>query len=62
MGGTPLRASATEEALRSGASIEEAAALAADGTSPGYDFHADADYRAHLARVLTKRALEGKTG
>jgi len=41
---------------------EEAAALAADGTSPGYDFHADADYRAHLARVLTKRALEGKTG
>ena len=47
---------------RSGASIEEAAALAADGTSPGYDFHADADYRAHLARVLTRRALEGKTG
>ena len=62
MGGTPLRATATEEALASGASIEEAAALAAEGTSPGYDFHADADYRAHLARVLTKRALEGKTG
>jgi aerobic carbon-monoxide dehydrogenase medium subunit len=62
MGGTPLRASATERALQSGASVEEAAALAADGTSPGYDFHADADYRAHLARVLTKRALEGKTG
>jgi len=62
MGGTPLRASATEQALRSGASIEEAAALAADGTSPGYDLHADADYRAHLARVLTRRALEGKTG
>ena len=62
MGGTPLRALATEEALKSGASIEEAAALAADGASPGYDFHADADYRAHLARVLTKRALDGKTG
>jgi aerobic carbon-monoxide dehydrogenase medium subunit len=62
MGGTPLRAHATEEALRSGASIEEAAALAADGTSPGQDFHADSDYRAHLARVLTKRALDGKTG
>jgi len=60
MGGTPLRASATERALQSGASIEEAAALAAKGTTPGYDFHADADYRAHLARVLTKRALEGK--
>jgi len=62
MGGTPLRALATEEALRSGASIEEAAALAADGTSPGYDFHADSDYREHLARVLTRRALEGLTG
>ena len=62
MGGTPLRALATEEALKSGASIDEAAALAADGTSPGYDFHADADYRAHLARVLTKRALQGQTG
>ena len=62
MGGTPLRASATERALESGASIEEAADLAAEGTSPGYDFHADADYRAHLARVLTRRALEGKTG
>ena len=62
MGGTPLRARATEEALKSGASIEDAAALAAEGTSPGYDFHADADYRAHLARVLTKRALQGQTG
>lgn len=62
MGGTPLRATATEEALRSGASIADAAQLAADGTSPGYDFHADADYREHLARVLTRRALEGKAG
>jgi carbon-monoxide dehydrogenase medium subunit len=62
MGGIPLRALATEEALRSGASIGEAAGLAAEGTSPGYDFHADSDYRAHLARVLTRRALEGKTG
>ena len=62
MGGTPLRALAVEEALRGGASIAEAAALAAEGTSPGYDFHADADFRKHLARVLTRRALEGKTG
>jgi carbon-monoxide dehydrogenase medium subunit len=62
MGGTPLRALAVEEALRSGASAAEAASHAADGTSPGYDFHADADYRKHLARVLVRRALEGKTG
>jgi len=62
MGGTPLRATATEQALQSGASISEAAQLAAEGTSPGYDFHADVDYRQHLARVLVKRALEGKAG
>jgi carbon-monoxide dehydrogenase medium subunit len=62
MGGTPLRAHATEEALGSGASIEEAAALAAQGTSPGSDFHADTDFREHLARVLTKRALAGQVG
>ncbi|WP_300611543.1 xanthine dehydrogenase family protein subunit M [Trebonia sp.] len=62
MGGTPLRALAVEEALRSGAPIAAAAELAAEGTSPGYDFHADADYRKHLARVLTRRALEGRTG
>jgi aerobic carbon-monoxide dehydrogenase medium subunit len=62
MGGTPLRAHATEEALRSGASARDAAALAAVGTSPGADFHADADFREHLARVLTRRALEGRTG
>jgi aerobic carbon-monoxide dehydrogenase medium subunit len=62
MGGTPLRATATEESLKSGAPVEEAAQLAAEGTSPGYDFHADVDYRKHLARVLVKRALEGKTG
>jgi aerobic carbon-monoxide dehydrogenase medium subunit len=60
MGGTPLRATATEEALRAGAPVAEAAALAAEGTSPGYDFHADSDYRRHLARVLTRRALEGR--
>jgi carbon-monoxide dehydrogenase medium subunit len=62
MGGTPLRARATEQALASGASVAEAAQLAAEGTSPGYDFHADVDYREHLARVLVKRALEGKSG
>jgi carbon-monoxide dehydrogenase medium subunit len=62
MGGTPLRAHATEDALRSGSSIEDAAQLAAVGTSPGADFHADADFREHLARVLTRRALEGQTG
>jgi carbon-monoxide dehydrogenase medium subunit len=58
MGPTPLRAAATEQALADGASVGEAAALAADGTSPGEDIHADRGYREHLARVLVRRALE----
>jgi carbon-monoxide dehydrogenase medium subunit len=58
MAGTVVRATATEEALARGASIAEAAALADQGTSPGADMHADADYRRHLARLLTRRALE----
>ncbi|GLY65164.1 FAD binding domain-containing protein [Amycolatopsis taiwanensis] len=57
MGGTPLRARATEEALASGASPEEAGALAAEGTSPVDEPHASTEYRQHLARVLTTRAL-----
>ncbi|SOC49555.1 carbon-monoxide dehydrogenase medium subunit [Blastococcus aggregatus] len=58
MGGAVLRATATEEALAAGASIADAAALADQGTSPVADMHADADYRRHLARLLTRRALE----
>jgi carbon-monoxide dehydrogenase medium subunit len=58
MGGAVVRATATEEALARGASIAEAAALADEGTSPSSDMHADADYRRHLARLLTRRALE----
>jgi carbon-monoxide dehydrogenase medium subunit len=62
MGGAVLRATATEEALARGASIEEAAALADEGTSPSSDMHADAEYRRHLARLLTRRALETAAG
>ena len=58
MGSTPLRATAAEQALAGGASAAEAAALAAEGTSPPQDNNADADYRTHLAQVLTRRALE----
>jgi len=58
MGSTPLRASAVESALASGASAADAAALAAEGTSAGSDIHASKAYREHLARVLTRRALE----
>ena len=57
MGETPLRATATETALADGASVAEAAALAADGTQPPDDLRAGRDYRRHLARVLTEQAL-----
>ncbi|HYZ51918.1 MAG TPA: xanthine dehydrogenase family protein subunit M [Streptosporangiaceae bacterium] len=58
MGPAPLRAGATERALAGGASPREAAALAAEGTSPPADNNATAAYREHLARVLVRRALE----
>jgi carbon-monoxide dehydrogenase medium subunit len=57
MGPTPLRARAVEEALAGGSSVEEAAAQAPEGTTPSSDLRADADYRRHLARVLSARAL-----
>ncbi|HUN38365.1 MAG TPA: xanthine dehydrogenase family protein subunit M [Trebonia sp.] len=58
MGLTPLRASAVESALASGASVADAAALAAEGTSAGSDLHASTSFREHLARVLVRRGLE----
>ena len=62
MGSTPLRATATEQALRGGgldsASIVAAAQQAAEGTNPPSDLNASSDYKRHLAQVLTARALE----
>jgi carbon-monoxide dehydrogenase medium subunit len=60
MGPTPLRATAAEESLAQGNSTDQAAELAAEGTSPASDIHADPQYRRHLARVLTARALAGQ--
>jgi len=58
MGQTPVRASAVEQALAAGAAPGDAAAHAADQTSPPEDLNADRPYREHLARVLVARALE----
>ncbi|HAF67527.1 MAG TPA: carbon monoxide dehydrogenase [Acidimicrobiaceae bacterium] len=58
MGSTPLRATAVEDALAGGASAAEAAEAAAEGTDAPTDLNASPEYRDHLARVLTKRALE----
>jgi carbon-monoxide dehydrogenase medium subunit len=60
MGATPLRAHAAEQSLAAGNGPAQAAELAAEGTSPASDIHADPDYRRHLARVLTRRALAGE--
>lgn len=57
MGSRPMHATATEQALASGASSDDAAELAAEGMEPTGDLHADPEYRRHLARVLTARAL-----
>jgi carbon-monoxide dehydrogenase medium subunit len=57
MGQQPLRAGAVEQALAAGAPPAEAATHAAEGTSPPTDLNGDPAYRAHLARVLTARAL-----
>ena len=58
MGGTPLRAKGVEEAIAGGADPATAAEKADEGTEPSSDVAGSADYRRHLARVLTRRALE----
>jgi carbon-monoxide dehydrogenase medium subunit len=58
MASVPMRATAVEEALASGASVADAAAHAAEGANPPSDGNADVEYRQHLARVLVRRALE----
>lgn len=64
MGTVPVRASATERALAGAGTdaIAEAAAVADEGTDPPADLNAAPDYRRHLARVLTRRALSEAAG
>jgi carbon-monoxide dehydrogenase medium subunit len=66
MGSTPLRASAVEQALAgadaSADAVGAAAEHAAEGTSAPSDLSGQADYREHLARVLTKRAVLAAAG
>ena len=66
MGTVPVRARAAEEAAAGAQASTEALAAAAaradEGTSPPDDLRAAADYRSHLARVLTGRALAAAAG
>lgn len=58
MGATPLRAAGVESALAGGATAGDAASHVSEGTDPPADLSATADFRRHLAEVLTRRALE----
>jgi carbon-monoxide dehydrogenase medium subunit len=66
MGSTPIRATAVEQALvgqpATSDAVRAAAERAADGTSPPTDLNGDADYRRHLASVLTRRAVLAAAG
>ena len=66
MASVPLRATAVEEALRgqelSPENIAKAAEQAAEGTNPPSDLNASAEYKQHLARVLTRRAITDALG
>ena len=66
MGSVPIRAAAVEAAAAgaqaSSEALQAAAAGAAEGTQPPADLHGQPDYRRHLARVLTGRALEAAAG
>ena len=66
MGPTPIRASGVEAALAGAEATPEAVAAAAEhaaeGTSPSSDLNGRADYREHLARVLTRRAVTAAAG
>jgi aerobic carbon-monoxide dehydrogenase medium subunit len=66
MASTPVRARGVETALvgqpATAETIRAAAERAADGTSPTSDGNADAEFRQHLARVLTGRAVTAAAG
>lgn len=66
MGATPLRARSVEQALIGQAptadAVREAASKAAEGTEPPSDLNGAADYRRHLAGVLTRRAVLAAAG
>jgi aerobic carbon-monoxide dehydrogenase medium subunit len=66
MGPVPVRATAAEAAAAgaqaSRDALQAAASVADEGTEPPGDLHGAPDYRRHLARVLTGRALAAAAG
>jgi carbon-monoxide dehydrogenase medium subunit len=55
----PVRASAVEQALASGSDPAAAAEQVLEGTSAPNDALASSEYREALAKILTRRAIEG---
>jgi aerobic carbon-monoxide dehydrogenase medium subunit len=55
---TPVRATRVEQALAQGASPAEAARRVNESIDPAPDLRGSAEYKRHLAEVLTRRALE----
>ena len=66
VGDVAYRAKAVEEALMgsdgSPAAVAAAAEHATDGQTVNSDIHADRDYRARMAVVYTRRAIEAALG
>jgi aerobic carbon-monoxide dehydrogenase medium subunit len=66
MGATPIRATSVEQALvgqpATVEAVRAAAAHAGEGTSPISDGNSDAEFRRHLATVLTSRAVLAAAG
>lgn len=66
MGSTPLRATSIEQTLvgleASEEALREVCAAVGEGTDPPSDLNGDADYRRHLAGVLTRRAVLSAAG
>ncbi|MBK5331986.1 MAG: xanthine dehydrogenase family protein subunit M [Ilumatobacteraceae bacterium] len=58
MGSTPILATSVSNALSQGATVADAAQLAAEDAEPQGDLNASPEYRVHLAKVLVRRALE----
>jgi carbon-monoxide dehydrogenase medium subunit len=62
VGERPYRAVDVERAILEGAPIADAARSIATGQRVAADIHADRDYRAAMAAVMTRRAFEAASG
>lgn len=57
MGSVPILATQVADAIAAGASVDDAAQLAAADAEPQADLNASVEYRTHLAQTLVRRAL-----